>query len=279
MFQYAAGRALSLKRNESLLLDTAGFANYALHQGFELHRVFNCTADIASEADLRAILGWQLSPGIRRVLSRPQMAALRRKAFVVEPYFHYWHGIKAIPNDSYLMGYWQSEKYFSEIAAQLRQDFSFRIPLKNENAELAAQINQVNAVSLHVRRGDYASMPKNAATYELCSLDYYSAAIQHIADQVKDPHFFVFSDDPAWVKNNLKIDFPHQYVDHNHGGNSYNDMRLMSLCRHHIIANSSFSWWGAWLNPNVNKTVVAPKRWFRNQRKTDDLLPMTWKKL
>lgn len=276
MFQYAAGRALSLKRSESLLLDTSGFANYAFHQGFELHRVFNCTAGIARKADVREILGWQFPPGIRRVLSRPQMATLRRKTFVVEPHFHYWQGIENISTDCYITGYWQSEKYFSEITAQIRKDFSFRTLLENKNAELAHQIDQVNSISLHVRRGDYASIPKNATTYELCSLDYYKASIQYITERVKKPHFFVFSDDPVWVKSNLKIDLPHQYVDHNHGENSYNDMRLMSLCKHHIIANSSFSWWGAWLNSNLDKTVVAPKRWFSNQRKTIDLLPMSW---
>lgn len=279
MFQYAAGRALSLARGIPLRLDVSDFANYELHQGFELQRVFNCTADIANETDVRRLLGWQFMSGVRRVVSRSSMAVLRRKAFVIEPHFHYWPGIKNVPSNCYLMGYWQSEQYFLEVASQIREEFSFRLPLERQNAELAKQIDQVNAVSLHVRRGDYVSNSKNIKTYELCSLDYYKSSIRHIAERVQNPHFIIFSDDVAWVRDNLKIEYSHQYIDHNQGAESYNDMRLMSLCKHHIIANSSFSWWGAWLNSNLDKTVVAPKRWFSNQRKTIDLLPIGWIKL
>lgn len=278
MFQYAAGRALSLKRNVSLRVDISGFANYGLHQGFELQRIFNCPAEIASEADVRGILGWQYPSSIRQLLSRPGMAAFRREGLVVEPYFHHWQEIKNVPSGCYLTGYWQSEKYFLEVATQIRGYFSFRLTLENQNAELAKQINQVNAVSLHVRRGDYAHNPKTMEKHGLCSLDYYQVAIRYVAERVTPPHFFVFSDDIGWVKNNLKIDFPHQYVDFNHGAESYNDMRLMSMCKHHIIANSSFSWWGAWLNPLKDKIVVAPKHWFANQTDIQDLLPQGWVK-
>jgi Glycosyl transferase family 11 len=204
------------------------------------------------------------------------MAMFRREAFVVEPYFHYWYGIKNIPCDSYLMGYWQSEQYFADIANIIREDFTFKLPMSQQNAELAKQINQVNAVSLHIRRGDYANNPETMATYGLCSLDYYKEAIRYIVERVNAPHFFIFSDDINWVKNNLKIDYPYQYVDHNHGTESYNDMRLMSLCKHHIIANSSFSWWGAWLNRNPEKLVVAPQKWFANELNVDDLFPRGW---
>jgi len=278
MFQYAAGRAVSLERGVSLFLDISGFESYALHQGFELQRIFNCTAEIASEADVRCILGWQYLPRIRQLLSRQNMAVFRREEFVIEPHFHYWQGIKNVPHECYLTGYWQSEKYFLEIAAQIREDFTFKLPLENQNSELAKQINAVNAVSLHVRRGDYILNPQTSVTHGLCSLDYYRAAIRHIAGRVQQPHFFIFSDDIVWVKNNLRIDFPCQYVDHNQGAESYNDMRLMSMCQHHIIANSTFSWWGAWLNPRANKIVVAPSRWFVNQTDVRDLLPQGWVK-
>jgi hypothetical protein len=279
MFQYAAGRALSLERGIPLRLDISDFANYELHQGFELQRVFNCTADIANETDVRRTLGWQFMSSVRRVVSRSSMAALRRKAFVIEPHFHYWPGIKNVPSDCYLMGYWQSEQYFLEVATQIRKEFSFKLPLEQKNTEIVNQINQMNAVSLHVRRGDYVSNSKNNKTYELCSLDYYSSSIRHIAERLQNPHFIVFSDDDAWVRNNLKIDFSHQYINHNQGAESYNDMRLMSLCKHHIIANSSFSWWGAWLNSKPDKLVIAPKNWFLDQKNVKDLLPIGWIKL
>jgi len=276
MFQYAAGRALSLKFKQPLRLDISGFAGYGLHQGFELQRIFNCPVERATEADVRNILGWQYSTGIRRILSRPGLAVLRRKGFVVEPHFHYWTGISHAPQDCYLVGYWQSEKYFLDAADAIRSDFTFKLPLAARNAELAGQIAQVNAVSLHVRRGDYVNNPKTNVTHGVCSLDYYKAAVQYVSDRVEQPHFFIFSDDIAWVKDNLKIDMPHRYIDHNKGAESCNDMRLMSLCQHHIIANSSFSWWGAWLNPSAGKIVVAPEKWFANGKNVDDLFSQGW---
>ncbi|WP_126455392.1 alpha-1,2-fucosyltransferase [Sulfuriflexus mobilis] len=276
MFQYAAGRALSLVRGQPLLLDVTGFAGYGLHQGFELQRVFDCPIGIATEEDVRGILGWQFSAGIRRIVARPGMAAFRRKGFIVEPHFHYWPEIKNVPRDCYLLGYWQSERYFRAATADIRADFSFKSPLVNRNAETAAQIDQVNAISLHMRRGDYVNNPKTSATHGLCSLDYYQAAIKFVSERVEEPFFFIFSDDIAWVKANLKLDFPCQYVDHNHGAESFNDMHLMSLCQHHIIANSSFSWWGAWLNSDPKKIVLAPKKWFANKNNIKDLFPPGW---
>jgi hypothetical protein len=276
MFQYAAGRALSLGRNQPLLLDVSRFAGYGLHQGFELDRVFLCPTTIATETEMRDILGWQFSPYIRRGLAHRYLTTFRRDAFVFEPHFQYWSAINQVPQKCYLAGYWQSERYFQSQEATIRADFTFKSPLVNDNAVLAEQISQVNAVSIHVRRGDYVLNPKTEASHGLCSLDYYRAAVQLIAERVHQPHFYIFSDDMAWVKDNLKIDFPHWYVDYNHGLDSYIDMHLMSLCQHHIIANSSFSWWGAWLNPNANKIVLAPKKWFAHPTDVSDLFPYGW---
>jgi hypothetical protein len=276
MFQYAAGRALALKRGQPIRLDVSGFADYGLHQGFELQRVFDCPIEIATEADVRRILGWQFPSFIRRVVSRPYLAMIRRDGFVVQPYFHYWPEIKNVPQACYLFGYWQSEKYFLDATSIIRADFNFKSPLVNRNAELAEQIGQVNAVSLHVRRGDYANNPRTNAMYGLCSRDYYRAAIRYVSDRVDRPYMFIFSDDIDWVKDNLQVDIPCQYVDHNHGSKSYNDMHLMSLCRHHIIANSSFSWWGAWLSCYAKKIVVAPEKWFAKGISVKDLFPQSW---
>jgi hypothetical protein len=279
MFQYAAGRAVSLKKNNSLKLSVLDFAKYELHHGFELQRIFNCITDIASEEDVRNILGWQYSPRFRRILSRPSMSIIRRETFIVEPHFHYWSEIKNVPSNCFLSGYWQSDKYFADIEMQIRKDFTFKLPFKNKNYELAKQMSQVNAVSLHVRRGDYVNNLKTKSKHGLCSVDFYFSAIQYIAERVENPNFYIFSDDIPWVKSNLKIDFFHKYVDNNQGVESYNDMRLMSLCKHNIIANSSFSWWGAWLNLNLDKVVVAPKCWFANPNDVSDLLPQSWVKL
>jgi hypothetical protein len=280
MFQYAAGRALSLERGQPFRLDVAGFTDYGLHHGFELQRVFNCSAEIGTEAEVRTILGWQFASVIRRAVSRPALTFFRRDGFVIEPHFDYWPGINDVPKDCYLSGYWQSEKYFKNVAEVIRNEFTFKFPLASQNAEVAHKISKVSAVSLHVRRGDYAKNSKTTAMHGLCSLDYYWDAIQYISVHVEQPYFFIFSDDIAWVKSNLKIDFPCQYVDHNYGSQSYSDMHLMSLCQYHIIANSSFSWWGAWLNQNKNKIVIAPLKWFATkQQSTQDLIPTSWVKL
>ncbi len=276
MFQYAVGRALSLRKNTELRLDISGFASYGLHQGFELERVFACPAEIASTSEIDRLLGWQSNHFIRRLLLHSRFAVFRRNTLVVEPYFHYWPGIKLLGAECYLSGYWQSEKYFADLSMQIRADFTFKQPLAGKNVELAKQINLVNAVSLHVRRGDYVKSQKTNSTHGLCSLEYYRDAIRYVTERVERPQFFIFSDDIEWVKSNLKIDFPVDYVKHNRGKESYNDMRLMSLCHHHIIANSSFSWWGAWLNPNMDKIVVAPGKWFANQTEVKDLIPDGW---
>ena len=276
MFQYAVARALSLRLNSPLLLDISGFANYSLHQGFELQRIFSGTTVAASKSDVNKILGWQAPSIIKRLVSRPSLTAFRSKSFVLEPHFNYWAGISHLTGNCYLSGYWQTEKYFADVANEIRADFAFKPAMNPQNTELAQQIYQVNAVSLHVRRGDYANNAKNIATHGLCSLDYYQAAVQHIANQVESPHFFVFSDDIAWVKSNLKIDYPHQFIDHNKGAESYNDMCLMSMCKHNIIANSSFSWWSAWLNLDTDKIVIAPKQWFVNKINLPDLIPQEW---
>jgi hypothetical protein len=205
------------------------------------------------------------------------MKVFRRENFVVEPHFHYWPAINHVPQDCYLAGYWQSEKYFQTHASLVRADLTFKPPLTDRNAELAEQIARVNAVSLHIRRGDYAGNHRMLSKHGVCPLSYYQEAIQYIAGRVSAPYYFVFSDDMDWVRANLNISHPFCCVAHNRDRESYNDMRLMSLCRHNIIANSSFSWWGAWLNPSTTKIVIAPKRWFNAYpADTGDLFPEGW---
>lgn len=280
MFQYAAARALSLARAAPLYLDVSDFPGYELHQGFELARVFCCPISLAQPAAIRSLLGWQSSRLAQRILGSASLSALRSPRFVVEPHFHYWAGLRKVPLPCYLKGYWQSERYFADAADTIRADFSFREPTNGKNLELEQEISRINAVSLHVRRGDYVSNPKTLAVHGVCSLDYYREAIRYIEERVVAPHFFIFSDDLNWVKKEIPISHPCYHVDHNRGAASYNDMRLMSFCRHHIIANSSFSWWGAWLDPRPDKIVVAPKKWFNNyQADTSDLIPHGWVRL
>ncbi len=277
MFQYAAGRALALRRNAPLRLDISGFASYDLHRVFELHRIFACPAEIASASDVDRLLGWQSHSLLRRLMARPGFAAFRRDTFAVEPHFHYWPGINEVPQDCLLAGYWQSEKYFQDQEKIIRADFTFGAPMSEKNEKIADRMAQGNAVGVHVRRGDFVSNPKSNVIHGVCPPDYYRAAIRYMAERIERPRFFVFSDDMAWVKAQLKLDSPWQAVEHNQGADGYNDMRLMGLCQHHIIANSSFSWWGAWLAVNPSKIVIAPKQWFQNApHDISDLVPPGW---
>jgi hypothetical protein len=276
MFQYAVGRALSLTREAPLRLDTQDFDGYTLHNGYELDQVFNIKAQTASSGDLRKVLGWRAFSPIRRRLFRSQLARFRGPNLFVDNQSGRPPQISAIPDMSYLMGNWQSEKYFKHVDDTIRRDFSFKTPLTGRNAETAALITDCMAVSLHVRRGDIAADPTALAVHGLCSLDYYQSAVEYVTARVAHPEFFVFSDDMSWAREHLHFGFPCHYIGHNKGLDSYNDMRLMSLCNHHIIANSSFSWWGAWLNPHVEKIVVAPKQWFAADIDSSDVVPLIW---
>jgi hypothetical protein len=276
MFQYAFGRARALALGVPLTLDLADFAGYSLHQGFELGRAFAGEFVAASASDVQRMLGWRRYTICRRILSKPFAAELRGPHLVVEPHFGYWPGSAQTVDDSYFLGYWQSEKYFSKFAPEIRADFTFKGRLAGDNREVAARIEDSAAVSLHVRRGDYAANPRTRAVHGLCSPDYYAAAVDWMNARVTAPEYFVFSDDIAWAAANLGLRGTFHFVGHNKGQASHADMHLMSMCRHHIIANSSFSWWGAWLNPEPEKVVIAPRCWFATGAEVPDLCPEGW---
>jgi len=196
--------------------------------------------------------------------------------YLREPHFHFYNNALRVGNHVYVNGYWQSEKYFSSIRNQLLTELIPASELSSESQLIYDDIKNHNAVSLHIRRGDYIN-ETNQSIYHTCSLDYYSKSIDLILSKVTQPKFYIFSDDFEWVKSNLNINQQIQFIEHNKGKNSYQDLILMSKCKHNIIANSSFSWWGAWLNQHENKIVIAPEKWFKsNSKKTQDLIPSTW---
>lgn len=276
MFQYAFGKSRAMALNVDLRLHTTDFDQYHCHQGFELQRVFDSSFQVISDQEFRHLLGWRSNRYCRKVIQHHYFSFLRNSQFIVEPSFEFWSGASSVKDDSFLVGYWQSEKYFLDIQETIRKDFSFKQKLSRKNSEIIAKMKTCNAVSIHVRRGDYVENPATTQVHGLCPLDYYRRAINYLSKHVSQPVFFVFSDDIAWVRENLILSFPCHYVDHNQGAESYNDMRLMSLCNHHIIANSSFSWWGAWLNPDPEKIVVAPTQWFANKNSIKDLILPSW---
>lgn len=180
----------------------------------------------------------------------------------------------------YFEWFFQSEKYFKDFEKEIRQDFEFLIQPSKENKKMIEKITHCESVSLHIRRWDYISNPTANAFHGTCNLGYYQKAVDLIKSKVENPVFFLFSDDMDWVKENLKIEDTSYYIDWNTDNKSYEDMRLMSLCNHNIIANSSFSWWWAWLNQNPDKIVIAPSRWFTsNKMNYSDIVPDSWVKI
>jgi hypothetical protein len=178
----------------------------------------------------------------------------------------------------YLEGYWQNEQYFADIASIIRQELAFPpfIDVQNQTAARLIEQSSRPTVSIHVRRGDYNQF----TSFGMCSIDYYERALAYMQQQLREPTFFVFSDDITWARENLPLPVDTTYIDWNQGADSYHDMHLMSLCHNHIIANSSFSWWGAWLNPSPTKLVVAPQVWMDNPRViTERVVPATWVRL
>ena len=288
MFQYAFGRRLAQERGVPLKLDVSGFATYALH-GYALERLSVEVVE-ATRDEIEALTA--VSPRFpENVIPRRFLPRFLRRSRRLNPQhiveregFRYDPSVLERPGSLYLDGYWQSERYFAPIADTIRAEFDVPTPLAGRNAEVAAQIEQATAVSVHVRRGDYADDPKTRAIHGLCSLEYYAAAVQHAAEHLAgggvEPRYFVFSDDPAWAAEHLALPGEPVLVDHNDAATNYEDLRLMSLCDHHVIANSSFSWWGAWLNPSPDKLVVAPAAWVADPSKAcPDVCPAAWARL
>lgn len=276
MFQYACGRALSLRAMQPLRIATDQFKSYVLHNGFGLKDVFNVDAPEITDSELRKLLGWRAPSGVRRLLGRPSMTWATGKRWCNEPYFHYWPGIVEVGGATYLHGYWQSERYFDDAADQIRRDFAFRIPWSEADLAVLHRMRAQPSVSLHVRRGDY-TLAKNRGVYAVCGIDYYRKAVGLLRQRVPGIRLFAFSDDPDWVEAHFGTEFgPIEAVRHNADGRSANDLRLMSQADHHIIANSTFSWWGAWLNPASDKIVIAPRCWFLNGADDRDLIPSSW---
>jgi hypothetical protein len=266
MFQYAAGRALALRTGARLVLDLGWLENTQPHvtpRSYEL----GC---FQIQAELRSIYPRTNIERLRELVRLSPRIWREQRMYGFDP------RTLELPGRVRLIGYWPSERYFADQADQLREDFRFVEPLDDRSREVAGEIEATNSVSVHVRRGDYVENPATEAFHGVLSAEYYRAATERIFESIASPHFFVFSDDPAWCHTNLALGGSTTYVDHN-GARGSADLRLMSLCAHHIVANSSFSWWGAWLNPRADKLVVLPKRWITSATiDTSAVVPDGW---
>ncbi|MFW6222191.1 MAG: alpha-1,2-fucosyltransferase [Bacteroidota bacterium] len=259
MFQYAAATALAKHHNTGVALDVSEFSYYHLRR-FALD---------AYKLEGTNILPVKRTSKIVRFFEKIKP----RKDLYVEPYFQYNPHFLSLSDPTILSGYFQSEKYFKDIADTIYQQFTLKKPCVNQD------INQATiSVSVHVRRGDYVNNAKTLATHGSLTLDYYKRAIDFMRQKYGPTvKFFMFSDDTDYTETAYADIDNKQIIS---GNAAHEDMHLMASCDHHIIANSSFSWWGAWLNKSNDKTVIAPKQWFApkvlKKKPTYDLIPQNW---
>jgi hypothetical protein len=212
------------------------------------------------------------------------MALFRVKKFnvVYESTQKYDESMSNLGNNTYLLGFWQSEKYFKSVRSELLREYQVSKPINKENSDLLDKIRNTNSVFIHVRRGDYVSEKIVKNTFAVCDKDYFSNAIDRINSNVEEPTYFIFSDDPDWASANIDTGKAEKFVSRNPSERGYDDLRLMYNCSHAVISNSSFSWWGAWLNQNPDKIVIAPKRWFADDKmesQAKDIVPDSWIRL
>ena len=262
LFEYAHARALSVKLKQKLYFDLSFFDRYYRDDVYRLDK-FRVNINKASEKYIDRLKRRDKAPAIYRKLSR-------RLGF--SPHFNNkYHfdnerldttsvDILKQYNDLYISGYFADQKYFIEIEDIIRGDFTLKEPLNKINQQMLNQISNTNSVSLHIRRGDYVGNDFFADV----PLFYYKRAVDYIENKFPDSSYYIFSDDLQWVKENLKLNNKVIYVDVNDNSTDYMELMLMAACKHNIIANSTFSWWGAWLNSNPNKIVVAPEKWYNN---------------
>lgn len=276
LFQYAFGKAAARRLNTVFRLETSFYeqprAASVANREYALP-MFQVPNLAANGGELKIVCGvfapWYVTQN--RTATRLRKALSQRVGlpnYVAEPHFEYADLV--LQDGCFYEGYWQSPRYFATIADDLRADLQFKTQRSTRAEALLRQIQNGNSVCLHVRRGDYLQF----SNYEILPLTYYKRAIAHLKSQMPDATIFVFSDDIAWCLQNLNTDISMVFVEN--FVNLRDEFELMCRCNHYIIANSTLSWWAAWLGTCPNKMVVAPKRWFANGQHTNDLMPAEW---
>ena len=270
MFQFATAFAIAKRNNVRLSLDLNYINQRQLFNGFELEKVFNIYSKVSF---LNKTLSFQ-SINFKEILNKIDVTFYNFK----EPHFHYTSKILDIPKHSFLDGYWQSELYFKDYSKEIKKIFNFSDKLDEQNELISNDINQSNSISIHIRRGDF--LLKRNDNHYVNLKEYYLKAIEDSSKSINNPKYFIFTDDPLWVTKNFIIKYSHTVIDLNHDTKSFLDMYLMSLCKCNIIANSTFSWWGAWLAKYKDKVVVAPSTSEKYGHWADPkLLPKEWLQL
>lgn len=274
LFQYATGRALSVKLGVPLRMDVSNYLYYDVHP-LRIQNM-NYNAEIYSYPGkiYKAIN----SVKFQNILSKLGLA----RNLYIEDSIEFDPGVLNLAPGATIYGYFQSEKYFASIRERLLEEISVKeaslLPIRHQIHEIEAC---ENSISVHVRRGDYVTNSSANNVHGLCKLEYFSSAVEFVlkSSREKSAKLYVFSDDIEWCKSNLKLDYECVYLSGQEDAPEL-DMHLMSLCKHNIISNSTFSWWAAWLNRNEEKIVVAPNQWFQSKTlSSEDLVPCSWVRL
>lgn len=260
MFQYALTIALRERFHEDIYVDATSFASYGRHNGLELERVFGIKLLHAPIEEIKRLACYSRYYKLRRIIKK----FYRRKPTICNefPLSRFDRNKLYETGDMYYEGYWQHHAYFDEYKDIIKSEFQFQGTLSKEAESIREKILSENSVAIHIRRGDYLKIKLYQG---LCSLDYYKSAVDHFYAKESAPHFFIFSNDIEWCRDNLTSMLGNYTIVDCHGGaDSYKDMWLMSMCKHMILANSSFSWWAAYLNSN-NGDIIAPEKWINDE--------------
>ncbi len=279
MFQYSLGRRLSLARNVPLKLDLSWYVKDS-SRSFALD-AFDIKTEIASIAEVEKFVPPALS-GLKKEMFYFLQNHLpyRYRRVITEPLFSYNPVIvNKTPKNAYLLGYWQSEKYFMDIDTLIHEDFTAIKPFSAVYHQWEVRIANQVAVSLHIRRGDYISDTRFRRKYFVCSTAYYIRAIEKLQQMHSNLTIYVFSDDIHWARQELPGSNSLKFVDSEEMLTDVEELLLMSRCNHHVISNSTFGWWGAWLNQKPDKIVIAPANWFIDRKlseQSQDIIPENW---
>lgn len=282
LFQYALAKSLEDIKKLKVKIDVSNFkiVSGVTKRNFCLDK-FNITLQTAEAIDFKNIgVPYPLSKNkINKLMFKVQefFRTKSKKKVLIEHDLNYKKSIFNTIDNRYICGSWTSPKYFYNVKNDLIKEIKPNFKMSNSLKETLIQIKRNNSVSIHIRRGDYI---KYQHKFEILSLDYYKKAIEIIKNKIKDPLFFIFSDDITYVKENFKNFFNKNiiYVSDNKF-NDYEELWLMKSCKNNIIANSTFSWWAAWLNQNPNKIIIAPSKYRSDNKSIDDLIPESWIKI
>lgn len=283
MFQYALGRKLSLKLGVPLKLDLKVLLDRTPQENFVFRDydldIFKLKVDFATDDETAK---FNVPTRKRHQLLYKFRQLFNPYLFVTEKGSTLNPGVLELnAKNIYLNGFWQTEKYFADIANVIKQDFEFKHLLSGSTLDLANKIESVNSVCVNVRRADFVNNPIASKHHGAIGTDWYAEAIKIIKTKVSNPEIFVFSDEVEWCEQNLKFDLPTTYVTHEHKGPKFNFyLDLMTRCKHFVIPNSTFGWWAAWLANYPEKTVIAPNRWFLAENvDSSDIIPKNWIRL